>query len=30
MSHPVSGTTVGAGGLMGASIFGLATGLDYA
>ncbi len=29
MSDPVSGTTVAAGGLMGASIFGLATGIDY-
>ncbi len=29
MSDPVSGTTVAAGGLMGASMFGLATGIDY-
>ncbi|HBM4916799.1 TPA: hypothetical protein LXQ92_004698, partial [Enterobacter hormaechei] len=29
MSDPVSGATVAAGGLMGASIFGLATGIDY-
>ncbi|RZA84290.1 hypothetical protein EVY18_13630, partial [Citrobacter freundii] len=29
MSDPVSGTTVAAGGLMGASVFGLATGIDY-
>ena len=29
MSDPVSGTTVAAAGLMGASLFGLATGLDY-
>lgn len=29
MSDPVSGTTVAAGGLMGASMFGLATGFDY-
>ncbi|WP_426723723.1 phage holin family protein [Enterobacter cloacae complex sp. 279F5] len=27
--YPVSGTTVAAGGLMGASMFGLATGIDY-
>ncbi|HDS6906943.1 TPA: phage holin family protein [Klebsiella oxytoca] len=29
MSEPVSGTTVAAGGLMGASIFGMVTGIDY-
>ena len=29
MSDPVSGTTIAAGGLMGASMFGLATGIDY-
>ena len=29
MSDPVSGTTVAAAGLMGASVFGLATGIDY-
>ncbi|SVM42994.1 phage holin family protein [Klebsiella pneumoniae] len=29
MSDPVSGTSVAAGGLMGASMFGLATGIDY-
>lgn len=29
MSDPVSGTTVAAGGLMGASVFGIATGIDY-
>ena len=29
MSDPVTGTTVAAGGLMGASLFGLATGIDY-
>lgn len=29
MSDPVSGTTVATAGLMGASLFGLATGLDY-
>ncbi|EKA2133019.1 phage holin family protein [Citrobacter freundii] len=29
MSDPVSGTTVAAGGLMGAGMFGLATGIDY-
>ena len=29
MSDPVSGTTVAAGGLMGASMFGPATGIDY-
>ena len=29
MSDPVSGTTVATGGLMGASMFGLATGIDY-
>ncbi len=29
MSDPFSGTTVAAGGLMGASMFGLATGIDY-
>lgn len=29
MSEPVSSATVLAGGLMGASVFGLATGTDY-
>lgn len=29
MSDPVSSTTVATGGLMGASMFGLATGIDY-
>jgi len=29
MSDPVSGTTVAAGGLLGASMFGFATGIDY-
>lgn len=29
MSDPVSGTTVAAAGLMGASVFGIATGIDY-
>ncbi|MDV1856388.1 phage holin family protein [Citrobacter freundii] len=29
MSDPVSGTTVAAGGLMGASVYGLLTGTDY-
>ena len=29
MSDPVSGTSVAAGGPMGASMFGLATGIDY-
>jgi len=29
MSDPVSGTSVAATGLMGASVFGLATGIDY-
>lgn len=29
MSDPVTGTTIAAGGLMGASLFGLATGIDY-
>lgn len=29
MSDPVSGTTVAAVGLMGASVFGIATGIDY-
>lgn len=29
MSDPVYGTSVAAGGLMGASMFGLATGIDY-
>lgn len=29
MSDPVSGTTAVAAGLMGASLFGLVTGLDY-
>ncbi|HDJ2756636.1 TPA: hypothetical protein PP042_004010, partial [Salmonella bongori] len=29
MSEPVSSATVLAGGVMGASVFGLATGTDY-
>ena len=29
MSDPVSGTAVAGGGLLGASVFGLATGTDY-
>lgn len=29
MSDPVSATTIAAGGLFGASLFGLATGIDY-
>ncbi|MBB3324886.1 MULTISPECIES: phage holin family protein [unclassified Atlantibacter] len=29
MSDPVSGTSVAAAGLAGASVFGLATGIDY-
>lgn len=29
MSDPVSGTAIAAGGLMGASVFGLVTGVDY-
>lgn len=29
MSDPVSGTTVAAGGLMGAGVFGFVTGIDY-
>lgn len=29
MSEPVSGTAIATGGLMGASIFGMVTGIDY-
>ncbi|EPF4261197.1 phage holin family protein, partial [Escherichia coli] len=28
-AEPISGTAVAAGGLMGASVFGIATGIDY-